>query len=213
MINILLVDDQALVRTGFRLILERAPDMRVVGEAGDGAQAVAMTIELRPDVVLMDIRMPEVDGVEATRRICRAVAAARTRVLVLTTFDLDEYVYSALLVGASGFLLKDTLAPELLSAVRAVARGDAVAAPSVTRRLLERYVATAPARTEPPDRARDRSARAHRPRSVQRGDRRPPPPDLRHRQDPCQPGTGQAGAARPRPGRRPRLRARAGPAR
>ncbi|MGW0829560.1 response regulator [Streptomyces prunicolor] len=149
MISILLVDDQALVRTGFRLILERAPDMRVVGEAGDGAQAVAMTVELRPDIVLMDIRMPEVDGVEATRRICRTTAGTRTRVLVLTTFDLDEYVYSALLAGASGFLLKDTLAPELLSAVRAVARGDAVAAPSVTRRLLERYVATAPARTEP----------------------------------------------------------------
>ncbi|MFE7245829.1 response regulator [Streptomyces sp. NPDC057580] len=149
MISILLVDDQALVRTGFRLILERAPDMQVVGEAGNGAQAVAMTVELRPDVVLMDIRMPEVDGVEATRRICRHVATARTRVLVLTTFDLDEYVYAALLAGASGFLLKDTLAPELLSAVRAVARGDAVAAPSVTRRLLERYVATAPARAEP----------------------------------------------------------------
>ena len=148
MIRVLLADDQALVRTGFRMILEHAPDMEVVGEAGDGAQAAALALELRPDVVLMDIRMPEVDGVEAIRRIC-ADDDSRIRILVLTTFDLDEYVYAALHAGASGFLLKDTLAPDLLSAIRVVANGEAVVAPSVTRRLLERYVATAPAELTP----------------------------------------------------------------
>ncbi|TDE38227.1 response regulator transcription factor [Nonomuraea mesophila] len=144
MIRVLLADDQALVRTGFRMILENASDMRVVGEAADGAEAVAATLASQPDVVLMDVRMPDVDGVEATRRI--SAEAAGTRILILTTFDLDEYVYSAIHAGASGFLLKDTLAPDLLSAIRVVARGDAVVAPSVTRRLLERYVGTEPAR-------------------------------------------------------------------
>ncbi|UBU08343.1 response regulator [Nonomuraea gerenzanensis] len=138
MIRILLADDQALVRTGFRMILDNADDMQVVGEAADGAQAAELALELQPDIVLMDVRMPEVDGVEATRRIC--AGTDRIRVLILTTFDLDEYVYAALHAGASGFLLKDTLAPDLLSAIRVVARGDAVVAPSVTRRLLERYV-------------------------------------------------------------------------
>jgi DNA-binding NarL/FixJ family response regulator len=140
MISVLLADDQALVRTGFRMILENAADMRVVGEAGDGAEAARIALETGPDVVLMDVRMPEVDGVEATRRICAGGSAGTTRVLILTTFDLDEYVYAALQAGASGFLLKDTLAPDLLSAIRVVARGDAVVAPSVTRRLLNRYV-------------------------------------------------------------------------
>jgi DNA-binding NarL/FixJ family response regulator len=148
-IRTLLADDQALVRTGFRLILERAADIEVVGEAGDGDEAATLTARLKPDVVLMDIRMPGTDGVEATRRICADPATAKTRVLVLTTFDLDEYVCTALQAGASGFLLKDTLAPDLVAAVRVVAAGDAVTAPSVTRRLLERYVATAPA---PPSR-------------------------------------------------------------
>jgi DNA-binding NarL/FixJ family response regulator len=148
-IRTLLADDQALVRTGFRLILERAANIEVVGEAADGAEAVTMAARLRPDVVLMDIRMPGMDGVEATRRICGNPAGGQTRVLVLTTFDLDEYVYTALHAGASGFLLKDTLAPDLVAAVRVVAAGDAVTAPSVTRRLLERYVATAPAPTPP----------------------------------------------------------------
>ncbi|MFC4997825.1 response regulator [Dactylosporangium cerinum] len=143
MIRVLVADDQALVRTGFRMILENTDDMQVVGEAGDGARAAAMALDLRPDVVLMDIRMPDVDGVEATRRIC--AAGFHTRVMVLTTFDLDEYVYAALRAGASGFLLKDTLAADLLSAVRVVARGDAVVAPSVTRRLLERHIGTGPA--------------------------------------------------------------------
>lgn len=147
MIRVVLVDDQALVRTGFRLILDSSPDVRVVGEASDGAAAVAITRELTPDVVLMDIRMPGMDGVAATRQICSADAATSTRVVVLTTFDLDEYVYAALHAGASGFLLKDTLAPDLLSAIRVVCGGDAVVAPSVTRRLLERYVGSGPAPT------------------------------------------------------------------
>ncbi|MEU4403940.1 response regulator transcription factor [Streptosporangium sp. NPDC023963] len=138
MIRVLLADDQALVRTGFRLILQQAPGVSVVGEAADGSQAASMTRELRPDVVLMDVRMPEVDGVEATRRI--HADGGPTRVLILTTFDLDEYVYAALRAGASGFLLKDTLAADLLSAIRVVAAGDAVVAPSTTRRLLERYL-------------------------------------------------------------------------
>jgi DNA-binding NarL/FixJ family response regulator len=141
MIRVLLVDDQALVRTGFRMIVENAPDMAVVGEAGDGTSATAMAVQLQPDVVLMDIRMPDVDGVEGTRRIC-ASGAGHSRILILTTFDLDEYVYACLQAGASGFLLKDTLAADLLSAIRVVARGDAVVAPSVTRRLVERYVGT-----------------------------------------------------------------------
>ncbi|GAA1559439.1 response regulator transcription factor [Kribbella hippodromi] len=138
MIRVLLADDQALVRTGFRMILDNADDMTVVGEAADGEQAVAAVLEHQPDVVLMDVRMPDVDGVEATRRICKS--AGPTHVLILTTFDLDEYVYAALRAGASGFLLKDTLAADLLSAIRVVARGDSVVAPTVTRRLLERYV-------------------------------------------------------------------------
>ena len=142
MISVLLADDQSLVRTGFRMILENAADMRVVGEAGDGAEAAEFALARGPDVVLMDVRMPEVDGVDATRRICAGDGAGRTRVLILTTFDLDEYVYAALRAGASGFLLKDTLAPDLLSAIRVVARGEAVVAPSVTRRLLDRYVTT-----------------------------------------------------------------------
>jgi DNA-binding NarL/FixJ family response regulator len=114
--------------------------MRVVGEAGDGAEAADLASDLRPDVVLMDVRMPELDGVDATRRICSADTG--TRVLMLTTFDLDEHVYAAIQAGASGFLLKDTLAADLLSAIRVVARGDACVAPSVTRRLLERHIGT-----------------------------------------------------------------------
>jgi DNA-binding NarL/FixJ family response regulator len=135
-IRVLIVDDQELLRSGFRLILETADDIRVVGEEADGAQAVEAALRLRPDVVLMDIRMGDVDGIEATRRI---VVADAGRVVVLTTFDLDEYVYGALRAGASGFLLKDTRPVDLIDAVRVVARGDALLAPSVTRRLVERF--------------------------------------------------------------------------
>ncbi|MFI6290801.1 response regulator [Nonomuraea sp. NPDC050790] len=140
MIRVLLVDDQALLRAGLRMILDNAEDMAVVGEAADGSQVVALMEECAPDVVLMDVRMPDVDGVEATRRVRARFDGAR--VLILTTFDLDEYVYAALRAGAGGFVLKDTLAPDLLSAIRAVARGDAIVAPAVTRRLIERHIGT-----------------------------------------------------------------------
>lgn len=147
MIRILIADDQAILRAGLRMILEGAEDMTVVGEASTGAEAVSMAArsaagESLPDVVLMDIRMPDLDGVEATRRI-RAAMPDGPRILVLTTFDLDEYVYTALRAGAGGFILKDTLASELLSAIRAVAKGDAIVAPAVTRRLIERHIGTA----------------------------------------------------------------------
>ncbi|MFL6267149.1 MAG: response regulator [Actinomycetes bacterium] len=145
-IRVLVVDDQGLVRAGFRMILEAQPDIEVVGEAADGLDAVEAAGRLRPDVVLMDIRMPRLDGLAATRRLAGPGAADPVRVLILTTFDLDEYVYAALRAGASGFLLKDTLAADLLSAIRVVAAGDAVVAPSATRRLLERYVPAGTAR-------------------------------------------------------------------
>jgi DNA-binding NarL/FixJ family response regulator len=135
--RVLLVDDQALLRLGFRMVLETQPDLEVVGEAGDGAQGVAMTRALAPDVVLMDVRMPVLDGIEATRQIVSAGSAAR--ILMLTTFDLDEYVYTALRAGASGFLLKDVPPADLLSGIRAVAGGDAVVAPRVTRRLIDAF--------------------------------------------------------------------------
>jgi DNA-binding NarL/FixJ family response regulator len=152
-ISILLVDDQELLRMGFRMVLDAQPDMRVVGEADNGLAAVQQAQQLQPDVVLMDVRMPELDGVEATRRI--SAASPATRVLILTTFDLDEYVMAGLRAGASGFLLKDVGPPDLLSAIRAVAAGDAVVAPAVTRRLLDRYVHGEGAPPRPADAALD----------------------------------------------------------
>jgi DNA-binding NarL/FixJ family response regulator len=144
-IRVLLVDDQPLLRTGFRLILEGEADIAVVGEAGDGAKAVELTRTLLPEVVLMDIRMPGVDGIEATRRIVREEAAKHDpRVLILTTFDLDEYVVEAVRAGASGFLLKDAPPEDLVTAIRIVASGDAIVAPSVTRRLLDRFATRLP---------------------------------------------------------------------
>ncbi len=136
-VRVLLVDDQPLLRVGFRMVLTAQQDITVVGEAGEGAEAVQLTAELDPDVVLMDVRMPGMDGVEATRRI--VAAHSRTRVLILTTFDLDEYAYAGLRAGASGFLLKDVPPAELASAIHAVANGDAVVAPRITRQLLDRY--------------------------------------------------------------------------
>jgi DNA-binding NarL/FixJ family response regulator len=133
-IQVLIADDQELVRTGFRKILESEPDLEVVGEAPDGRQAVELGVRLHPDVVLMDIRMPGVDGLEATRQL-----AGHARVLILTTFDLDEYVYQALRSGACGFLLKDAPADQLVTAIRVVAAGDSLLAPSVTRRLIEEF--------------------------------------------------------------------------
>ncbi|SDL20816.1 response regulator [Nonomuraea jiangxiensis] len=140
--RVVLVDDQSLLRAAFRMIFDETDDIRVVGEAADGDQGLAVVRDKRPDVVLMDIRMPGMDGVEATRRIREDCAFAK--VLILTTFDLDEYVYDALRAGASGFLLKDTLAEDLLSAVRAVASGAAVTGPTVTRRLIDHYVRREP---------------------------------------------------------------------
>lgn len=148
MIRLLLVDDQPLLRAGFRMVLDAQEDLRVVGEAPDGAAAVEAAARLAPDVVLMDVRMPRLDGIEATRRIL-AAADDGPRVLILTTFDLDEYAYAGLRAGASGFLLKDVPPTELIGAVRAVARGDAVVAPSVTRRLLDAYVHRLPAGPAP----------------------------------------------------------------
>jgi DNA-binding NarL/FixJ family response regulator len=140
--SILLVDDQALIRQGFRMILEAEDDLSVVGEAADGAQAIELANEVAPDVVLMDIRMPGVDGIEATHLILAANPSIR--VLVLTTFDLDEYAFGALRAGASGFLLKDARPADLVAAVRTVATGDAVVSPRVTRRLLEEYAQILP---------------------------------------------------------------------
>lgn len=139
MIRVMLADDQTLVRAGFRSILEGEDDIEIVAEAGDGEQAVARARELRPDVVLMDIRMPVLDGLEATRRIIADPRLADVRVVILTTFDLDDYVYEALRAGASGFLLKDASATELADAVRVVAAGDALLSPSVTRRLIAEF--------------------------------------------------------------------------
>ncbi|MDI2126634.1 response regulator [Yinghuangia seranimata] len=156
-IRVILVDDQPLLRTGFRMILEAEPDIAVVGEAADGLQAVELVRTLQPDVVLMDIRMPRMDGVEATRRIVGNTAGrdnastepAGARVLVLTTFDLDEYVVEALRAGASGFLLKDVPADDLIAAIRVIADGDALLAPSITRRLLDMYASRLPAAEDP----------------------------------------------------------------
>jgi DNA-binding NarL/FixJ family response regulator len=138
-IRVLVADDQTLVRAGFRVLVESAPDLEVVGEAGDGVEAVELARRELPDVVLMDIRMPRMDGLEATRRIVALDRAEGIRVLVLTTFDLDEYVYEALRAGASGFLLKDTPPADLLAAIRVVAAGDALLAPGVTRRLIAEF--------------------------------------------------------------------------
>nr|WP_296067792.1 response regulator transcription factor [uncultured Actinoplanes sp.] len=143
MISVLLADDQALVRAGFRALLNAEPDIRVVGEAADGLEAVRLAQQTRPDVVLMDIRMPGVDGLEATRRIVADPDLALTKVVILTTFELDEYVFEALRTGASGFLVKDTEPVELLRGVRAVAAGDALLSPSVTRRVIGQFAGSA----------------------------------------------------------------------
>ena len=152
MIRVVVADDQVLVRAGFLVLLKTAGDIDVVGEAGDGGEAVELARRERPDVVLMDIRMPGTDGLEATRRITADDRLTGTRVLILTTFDLDEYVFEAIRAGASGFLLKDTLPDDLLAAIRVVAGGQALLAPSVTRRLMEEFVhrPTASSNAPPP---------------------------------------------------------------
>jgi DNA-binding NarL/FixJ family response regulator len=149
MITVLIVDDQPLQRFGFRMLLETNPDTEVVGEAGNGSEAIRQAEALHPDVILMDIRMPGLDGIEATRRL--TATTGRSRVLILTTFDLDEYVYAALRAGASGFLLKDARPEELLSGIRAVAAGEAIIAPALTRRLLDAFATHLGTPTDPDD--------------------------------------------------------------
>jgi DNA-binding NarL/FixJ family response regulator len=149
-IRVLIVDDQALVRAGFRMILESEDDIEIVGEAGDGLEALEAVRELRPDVVLMDIRMPNLDGLEATRRIVDDDGEA-PRVLMLTTFDLDEYVYEALRAGASGFMLKDTPPEQLVTAIHVIASGDALLSPTITKRVIEEFIRRPPS-TMPPER-------------------------------------------------------------
>jgi DNA-binding NarL/FixJ family response regulator len=153
-IRVLIADDQALMRAGFRLILQAEPDLELVGEAADGREAVAEAARLRPDVVLMDVRMPELDGIEATRRLLDG--NDHTKVVMLTTFDMDEYVYQALRAGASGFLLKDVPPEQLVAGIRSVASGDSLLAPSITRRLIQQFVRRPPdaLRTPSPELAR-----------------------------------------------------------
>jgi len=150
-VAVLIVDDQALVRTGLRMVLELEPDIDIVGEAADGEQAVTVAAETNPDVILMDVRMPHMDGLEATRRIVRGREQG-PRVLILTTFDLDQYVYEALLAGASGFVLKDIPPEQLVEAIRVVAHGDALLSPTITRRLIEEFVRRPPDAAHPPPR-------------------------------------------------------------
>jgi DNA-binding NarL/FixJ family response regulator len=148
-VRVLIADDQQLVRAGFRLILERQPGVKVAGEAASGAEAVTLARQLVPDIVLMDIRMPDLDGIQATRLIRSDAVTAATRVIILTTFDLDEYVYLALRAGASGFLLKDLPPEQLGSAVLTASRGDTLLAPAITRRLIEHFTATSHPPTSP----------------------------------------------------------------
>jgi DNA-binding NarL/FixJ family response regulator len=156
-LSVLIADDQALVRAGFRKLLEAEPSLRVVAEASDGVEAVELARRQQPDIVLMDIRMPRLDGLEATRRLLKG--PTRTRVVMLTTFDLDEYVFDALTAGASGFLLKDAPPEQLIAAIQVVAGGDALLAPSITRRLIEEFVRRPPPRSGPPRRLGGLTAR------------------------------------------------------
>ncbi len=148
-IHILIVDDQALIRSGLRMILEAEPGLTVIGEASDGREALEIAIRQRPDVVLMDIRMPTMDGIDATRHLNASTLDPKPRVLILTTFDLDEYVYAAIRAGASGFLLKDAPPDDLIHAIRVVARGEALLAPTVTRRLIEEFASQPQGDSEP----------------------------------------------------------------
>ena len=149
-VRVLIADDQALVRAGFKMILDAEDDLDVIGEAADGLEAVELARRLAPDVVLRDVRMPVMDGIEATRRVTEAVAEGGARILILTTFDLDEYVYEALRAGASGFLLKDVPPEQLAAGIRIVAGGEALLAPSITKRLIQEFAEVAPAMPEPP---------------------------------------------------------------
>ena len=211
MIRVLIADDQALVRAGFRMILDAEEDIDVIGDASDGAEAVEQTKRLDPDVVLMDIRMPELDGIEATRRVIAGGGDSPPRVLMLTTFDLNEYVYEALRAGASGFLLKDVPPEELAAGIRIVARGDALLAPAITKRLIPEFARAAPAagaarRLRRADRARGRGLQARRARALERRDRRRAGGERDDGQDARRAAADEARHPRPRAGRRARLR-------
>jgi DNA-binding NarL/FixJ family response regulator len=185
--RVAVADDQPLVRAGFAAIVGHAPDLELVGQAANGEEAVALAVRERPDVLLMDVRMPLVDGIEATRRITADADNENVRVIILTTFDLDEYVYGALRAGASGFLLKDVTPEDLTAAIRVVAAGEALLAPSVTRRLVERFAGRGAARPVPAqraDRARAGGARPGGPGPVERRDRRAHPCQPRNSEDP-----------------------------
>ena len=218
-IRVVVADDQALVRSGFTMLLAGEPDFEVVGEASNGVEAVALVASEHPDVILMDIRMPVMDGLEATRRISEDPLLATTRILILTTFDLDEYVHEGLRAGASGFLLKDTMPVDLIQAVRVVAAGDALIAPRIMRRLIEEFVrrpepAGAAAATAALDQLTDRERRCSNssPR-VNRTPRSPPrSTSPRNRQDPREPSVDETRRSRPGPARRDRLRNRCGAA-
>jgi len=215
MIRVVIADDQGLIRVGLRKVVEIEPDTKVVGEAVDGEQAVQMATRLQPDVVLMDIRMPSLDGIEATRRIVRT--HPNIRVLMLTTFGLDNYVFESLRAGASGFMLKDAPPEDIAAAVRIVASGDALLAPSVTRSVIEQF-ARQPAPTSPrgrqcPDTPRAGGPRPACGRAVQPRDLRPTVHQRRDGQDARRPHTAKARPARPGPGGDLRLRERNRPTR
>ena len=215
MIRVLLVDDQPLIRSGFRALLDVEDDIEVVAEAADGSEGLALARQHLPDIALIDIQMPVIDGIEATRRIAADPALAGVHVVILTNYGLDEYVFNALRAGAAGFLVKDIEPEDFLHAVRVAARGDALLAPSITRKLINRYV-TQPLHTgrrhgaERADQPRTRGRRPGRAGPVQRRDRRPHGDQPADREDPHQPGHDQAPRPRPRPTRGPRLRIRPG---
>ena len=214
MIRVLLADDQELVRSGFRALIDAQDDLTVVGEASTGSQAVELAYTHQPDVILMDIRMPQLDGIAATSRISADPRLERTRVLILTTFDLDQYVYNALRAGASGFLLKDTAPGQLLDAIRIVDAGEALIAPSITRRLISEFAARPDPATADDilgpltDREREILTEVGQ-RPQQRRDRREALYQSPDRQDPRQPDHGQAPCSRSGPARGHCLRNRA----
>jgi DNA-binding NarL/FixJ family response regulator len=213
-IRVVIADDQPLLRTGFKALIDPAPGLEVVGEAGDGREAVRLAKAAQADVVLMDIRMPLLDGLAATRLITHDEDLAGVKVLILTTFEIDEYVFEALRAGASGFLGKSVEADELLQAIRTVSRGDALLSPTATRTLISQFLAT-PAAPKPADETilrglealteREREITAGGDRPVQRRDRRAARAQPRYRQDTCQPRYGQSRRPRPRPAGRLRL--------